>query len=97
MILELVDREEALVLGDVKLLVGEEPVVVLGGHLSERPDKGHVLVLDVVIGSRITCSVVTCVCEYMCVLLCMIVMLICLSSRKSNNLVSENKSSHAET
>ena len=62
MILELVDREEALVLGDVKLLIGKEPVVVLGGHLSKRPDKGHVLVLDVVIGSRITCSVVVCVC-----------------------------------
>ena len=62
MILELVNREESLVLGDVKLLVGEEPVVVLGGYLSKRPDKGRVLILNVVIGSRITCSVVTCVC-----------------------------------
>ena len=67
MVLELVNREEALVLGDVKLLIGEEPVVVLGGHLSKRPDKGHVLVLDVVIGSRITYVVWSRVCVIMSV------------------------------
>ena len=71
MVLELVDWEEALILGDVKLLIGEEPVVVLGGHLSKRPDKGHVFVLDVVIGSRITyvvwSRVRVCVCVWVCV------------------------------
>ena len=80
MVLELVNREEALILGDVKLLIGEEPVVVLGGHLSKRPDKGHVFVLDVVIGSRITyvvwsrvcVCVCVCVCDHECVLLSMI-------------------------
>ena len=57
MILELVHGEETLVLGDVELLVCEEPVMVLWGDLSKHPDKSHILVLNVVIGSRITCIV----------------------------------------
>jgi hypothetical protein len=54
MILELVHWEEALVLSDVELLVGEEPVVVLGGNLPKCPDKGRVLILNAVVGSRIS-------------------------------------------
>ena len=54
MILELVHREETLILGDIELLICEEPVVVLRGDLSKCPDKGHIPILNVVISSRIT-------------------------------------------
>ena len=57
MILELIHGEESLVLCDIEFLVCEEPVVILWGDLSERPDKKRVLVLNVVISSRVTCSI----------------------------------------
>ena len=60
MILELVHGKEALVLGDVELLRREEPVVVLQEDLSKCPNKGRVLVLDIVIGGRIICIVWPC-------------------------------------
>ena len=60
MILKLVHRKETLVLGDVELLRREEPVVVLREDLSKCPNKGRVLVLNIVIGGRITCIVVPC-------------------------------------